>query len=75
MPHLHTLSITKWLEARAQLAALIEALEEEALACDLDSDQLWPPGRRELAPLDHINGLRHEVEQLCIELPELPGSH
>ena len=69
------LSITKWLEARAQLAELIEAMEEEALASDLDSDQLWPPGRSELAPMDRINALRHEVEQLCIELPELPDSH
>ena len=68
------LSITKWLEARAQLAELIETMEEEALASDLDSDQLWPPGRSELTPMDRINALRHEVEQLCIELPEFPHS-
>jgi hypothetical protein len=66
------LSITKWLEARDQLAALIESMEEEALAHDLDSDQLWPPGRSKLIPMDRINALKHEVEQLCIELPELP---
>ena len=72
---LYLLSITKWLKARAQLAALIEAMEEEALASDLDSDELWPPGRSELTPMDRINSLRHEVEQLCIELPELPDSH
>ena len=71
---LNLLSITKWLEARAQLAALIESMEEEALASDLDSDELWPPGRSELTPMDRINSLRHEVEQLCIELPELPDS-
>ena len=71
---LKPLSITKWLEARAQLAALIESMEEEALASDLDSDELWPPGRSELTPMDRINSLRHEVEQLCIELPELPDS-
>ena len=69
------LSITKWLEARAQLAELIEAMEEEALASDLDSNQLWPPGRSKLTPMDRINALRHEVEQLCIELPELPDTH
>jgi hypothetical protein len=67
-----TLSITKWLEARDQLAALIESMEEEALAHDLDSDQLWPPGRSQLTLMDRINALKHEVEQLCIELPELP---
>ncbi len=50
-------------------------MEEEALASDLDSDELWPPGRSELTPMDRINSLRHEVEQLCIELPELPDSH
>jgi len=72
---LNILSITKWLEARAQLTELIEAMEEEALASDLDSDQLWPPGRSKLTPMDRINALRHEVEQLCIELPELPDSH
>lgn len=71
----NTLSITKWLEARAELAALIESMEEEALANDLDSDQLWPPGRSRPTPMDRINALRHEVEQLCIELPELPDSH
>ena len=71
---LNSLSITKWLEARAQLAALIEAMEEEALANDLESDQLWPPGRSELTSIDRINALRQEVEQLCIELPELPES-
>ena len=68
------LSITKWLEARAQLAELIETMEEEALASDLDSDQLWPPGRSKLTPLDRINALHNEIEQLCIELPELPNS-
>ena len=68
-----TLSITKWLEARAQLAALIESMEEEALANDLDSDQLWPPGRSTLTPMDRIKALRQEVEQLCIEMPELPN--
>jgi len=68
------LSITKWLEARAKLAELIETMEEEALASDLDSDQLWPPGRGKLTPLDRINALHNEIEQLCIELPELPNS-
>ncbi len=68
------MSITKWLEARAQLAELIETMEEEALASDLDSDQLWPPGRSKLTPLDRINALHNEIEQLCIELPELPNS-
>ena len=71
---LKILSITKWLEARAQLAELIETMEEEALASDLDSDQLWPPGRSKLTPLDRINALHNEIEQLCIELPELPNS-
>ena len=71
---LNILSITKWLEARAQLAELIETMEEEALASDLDSDQLWPPGRSELTPLDRISALQNEIEQLCIELPELPNS-
>ena len=47
-------------------------MEEEALANDLDSDQLWPPGRSTLTPMDRIKALRQEVEQLCIELPELP---
>ena len=68
------MSITEWLEARARLAALIESMEEEALANDLESDQLWPPGRSELTAIDRINALRHEVEQLCIELPELPDT-
>jgi hypothetical protein len=49
-------------------------MEEEALANDLESDQLWPPGRSELTAIDRINALRHEVEQLCIELPELPDT-
>ena len=49
-------------------------MEEEALANDLESDQLWPPGRSELTSMDRINALRQEVEQLCIELPELPES-
>ncbi len=71
---LNILSITKWLEARAQLAELIEAMEEEALASDLDSDELWPPGRTELTQMDRINALQNEIEQLCIELPELPDT-
>ena len=71
---LNILSITKWLEASAQIAELIEAKEEEALASDLDSDQLWPPGRSKLTPLDRINALHNEIEQLCIELPELHNS-
>jgi len=67
-------SITNWLEAHAQLSELIEAMEEELLASELDSDQLWPPGRKILTPMDRITALQNEVEQLCIELPELPDS-
>lgn len=49
-------------------------MEEEALASDLDSDELWPPGRTELTQMDRINALQNEIEQLCIELPELPDT-
>ena len=68
------MSITKWLEAHTQLSELIEAMEEELLASELDSDQLWPPGRSMLTAMDRITAIQNEVEQLCIELPELPDS-
>ena len=68
------MSITKWLEAHTQLSELIEAMEEELLASELDSDQLWPPGRSMLTAMDRITAIQNEVEQLCIELPELSVS-